>query len=393
MAHRLHRNRVRAVVATSALLGGGLAGLVLASPAGAATSALSPHGGVLTVLGNSGDNTISVSRDANGAILVNGRHVRIHGVTATVANVKLLRVLSGAGNDTVALDETVGALPQAALFGGTGNDRITGSSAADRLHGGPGDDVLLGGSGNELLFAGRGNDFVDGNQGADTAFLGAGDDVFQWDPGDGSDVVEGQDGTDRMQFNGANIAERFEVSANGPRIRFTRDIGSITMDLDGVETVDVPALGGADTLTVDDVTGTDLTEVNGDLAASGGAGDGAADNVIVNGTAGDDVIDIAGDASRVSASGTAAQVNIAGAESANDRLTVQALAGDDVVEATGLTAAAIRLTEDGGEGDDILLGGAGGDVLLGGAGDDVLLGGPGLDTLDGGPGNNVLLQD
>ena len=34
------------------------------------------------------------------------------------------------------------------------------------------------------------------------ALLGAGDDTFQWDPGDGSDTVEGQDGTDTMVFNG-----------------------------------------------------------------------------------------------------------------------------------------------------------------------------------------------
>ena len=73
-----------------------------------------------------------------------------------------------------------------------------------------------------------------------------------------------------MQFNGANIAERFEASANGPRVRFTRDIGNITMDLDGVERVNVNALGGADTLTVDDLSGTDVTEVNTDLAATGG---------------------------------------------------------------------------------------------------------------------------
>ena len=68
-----------------------------------------------------------------------------------------------------------------------------------------------------MLIGGDGNDFIDGNQGNDTAFLGAGDDVFQWDPGDGNDTVEGEDGTDTMLFNGANIAENFEISANGER--------------------------------------------------------------------------------------------------------------------------------------------------------------------------------
>jgi len=144
---------------------------------------------------------------------------------------------------------------------------------------------------------------------------------------------------------------------------------------------------------VNDVSGTDLTEIDSDLAATGGVGDGAADNVIVNATSADDVVQAAGDASGVSVFGLAAIVNITGAEAANDRLTVQALAGDDVVEASGLAASALRLTEDGGDGDDVLIGGAGDDTLLGGAGDDVLLGGPGVDTLDGGTGNNILIQD
>ena len=89
--------------------------------------------------------------------------------------------------------------------------------------------------------------------------MGAGDDTFQWDPGDGSDVVEGQDGADTMLFNGANISEKFDLSANGSRLRFTRDIGTITMDTAGVETVDVKALGGLDTITVNDLAGTDST--------------------------------------------------------------------------------------------------------------------------------------
>ena len=120
-------------------------------------------------------------------------------------------------------------------------------------------------------------------------FLGAGDDTFQWDPGDGSDIVEGQDGTDTMLFNGANISENIDVSANGGRVRFTRDIANIVMDLNDVESIDVKALGGADTLTVNDLSGTDLTNVVG-RPRRGGGDDAAADNVIVNATNGDDVV-------------------------------------------------------------------------------------------------------
>ena len=196
-----------------------------------------------------------------------------------------------------------------------------------------------------------------------------------------------------MLFNGANVAEKIDLSANGGRLRFTRDIASITMDTNDVERVNFVALGGADQITVNDLSGTDVTQVNLNLAATGGAGDGAADTVIINGTSGDDVIAAAGDASGVSVFGLAAVVNITGAEAANDRLVVQALAGDDVVDASGLAAGAIQLAADGGDGDDILIGGAGNDQLSGGAGDDVLIGWPGQDVLDGGPGNNILLQD
>ena len=81
-----------------------------------------------------------------------------------------------------------------------------------------------------------------------------------------------------------------------------------------------------------------------------------------------------------------------GAEAANDRLIVNALAGADAVEASGLRADGIGLTLDGGDNDDVLIGGDGNDTLRGGNGDDVLIGGPGNDILDGGPGNNVLIQ-
>ena len=38
-----------------------------------------------------------------------------------------------------------------------------------------------------------------------------------------------------MRFNGANIAEQVDLSANGNRLRFFRDAANITMDTNGVE--------------------------------------------------------------------------------------------------------------------------------------------------------------
>ena len=116
-----------------------------------------------------------------------------------------------------------------------------------------------------------------------------------------------------------------------------------------------------------------------------------ADAVIVNGTNGNGSIRVAGEAFGVSVLGLAAQVNITWAKPGLDRLTVNALAGDDVVAASGLSADAIQFAADGGDGDDVLIGGAGNNTLSGGAGDDTLISGPGQNVLDGGPGNNTLL--
>ena len=147
------------------------------------------------------------------------------------------------------------------MNGGDDSFSATGNLAAlikITVDGGAGNDTILGGNGADKLLGGDGNDFIDGQQGNDTALLGAGDDVFQWDPGDGSDTVEGQDGTDTMLFNGSNIAEIFEASANGGRVLFTRNVGNIVMDLNDVEKIDLNALGGADTIVVNNLAGTDV---------------------------------------------------------------------------------------------------------------------------------------
>src|SRR5262245_44882722 len=330
----------------------------------------------LSILGDTLANTITVSRNAAGVLLVNGGAVLVLGGTATVANTALIQIFGQGGNDTITLNEASGALPRANLFGGAGNDTLTGGSGGDMLFGqsgndsllgkggfdflfggsendvltggdaddqvfgesgndrmvwnpgddtdlngggngterftvtangtrvrfdrldpgpfsidigtseslvlnanggddsfsatgnlaaliqltvdgGAGNDTILGGNGADELLGGDGNDFVDGNQGNDVARLGAGDDVFQWDPGDGSDVVEGGDGTDAMRFNGSAGDEEFEASANGGRVRFTRSLGTIVMDLDDVERIDLNTLAGIDRTTVNDLTGTD----------------------------------------------------------------------------------------------------------------------------------------
>jgi Ca2+-binding RTX toxin-like protein len=280
-------------------------------------------------------------------------------------------------------------------YGGNDTFSATGNLAPLILitvDGGAGDDTLSGGNGPDLLIGGDDNDTIDGNQGNDVALMGNGNDTFQWDPGDGSDVVEGQAGTDTLLFNGSIANEIMDVSANGARVRFTRNVGAIVMDLNDVEKITVNLLGGSDSFIVNDLTGTNTSEVSVNLAATGGGGDGLADFVILNATSGNDVVVVNSIAGGVSASGLFATLNIFGAEPANDRLTVNLLAGDDVLDATGMGINEILLTGDGGDDDDVLLGGDGIDTLLGGLGDDTLIGGPGNDILDGGLGDNIIIQ-
>jgi Ca2+-binding RTX toxin-like protein len=477
--------------------------------------------GLLTVIGDAGNNTITVSRDAAGKIVVNGGAVRILGGTPTVANTSTVAVFGLAGNDSISLDEANGALPRAMLFGGAGNDTLTGGSGDDQLFGEAGNDVLLGKGGNDLLFGGagddvltggtgndqvfgqagndqmiwnpgdgtdlneggdgidtvivnggnasetftvspngsrvrfdridpapfsldigtsenlqvnmnggddsftasnglanliqisvdggagndtivggdgndrlsggEGNDLLIGGRGSDVLLGGSGNDTFVWNPGDGSDVVEGQGGFDTLQFNGANVGENINIAANGTRTSLTRDVGNVTMDLNDIEQINVSALGGADTIHVGDLTGTQVTQVNLDLSspAGSGTGDGQADTLIVDGTMGNDTIVVTGQGTSASVLGLPATVNVTGAEGANDSLVIHALGGDDGINASQLPAGVIQLTEDGGAGNDLLLGSQGNDILIGGDGNDFVQGNQGSDVAFLGAGDDT----
>ena len=326
------------------------------------------------VEGGSGDDTAEVN-GGNGAevftVTANGARVRFDRVTPApfsldIGTTEHLVLNANGGDDVITAGNGLSPLIQLTIDGGAGNDTITGGDGNDTLLGGDGDDTITGG------------------RGADTALLGAGDDTFIWNPGDGSDTVEGQAGLDTMLFNGANVSEIFDVSANGERVRFTRNVGNIVMDLNDVERIDLNALGGADALTIGDLSGTDVTQINVNLAGTlgGTTGDAQADTVAVNATNGDDSIDVVGSGAAASVLGLSALVNVTNSEGANDQLVINGLGGDDSINASTLPAGVIKLTLDGGAGDD---------TILGSRGDDRLLGGDGNDFIDGQQGNDVAL--
>ena len=295
----------------------GLLILAAAAPVQAAPAVrVKTHDGVLSVVGTPFSDSIVVrlaaGNPAIGEILVDNDQAA--DFTFNVADVRALVVDGGRGDDRLSLDTSNGAFPatlQTVLFGGPGNDE---------LEGGLGHQVLIGGSGDDL---------IDGNQGADDQFGGFGNDTIVWDPGDGSDLADGGPGLDTMQFNGSAGDEIFHASQNGGRVTFTRNLGGIVMDLHDTERIDLQALGGADTLTVDPIAAGALQQINTDLGT-----DGAVDAVTVNGTAAADTFGIAAGAGSVSVSRAGSTtVRISGADDAfgspTDTLTVAGLGGAD----------------------------------------------------------------
>lgn len=371
----------------------------------------------------------SITMDLHGV-----EHVDIHALGGTdhitvgdLSGTDVTRVHIDLGGSTGTPDGavdtvTVDATQSADTFGVSGNAggvtvfglhaaaHLTGMDGADQLtlNGLGGDDVIdasglaagvlqltiNGGIGNDTIRGSQGDDLISGGDGNDVALMGAGNDTFVWNPGDDNDTIEGQAGSDTLLFNGANIAETINIFANGSRAELTRDVASITMDMGGVETIAFNARGGADKITVGDMTGTDVTQVKIDLGSVPGTpgGDGAVDNIVINGTAGDDVITLSLNSNgALVIDGLASQVVIENFDF-NDTITINGLGGDDVIEASGVGPGGPHLVFDGGVGDDVLIGSAGSDTLLGGFGDDVLIGGGGIDVLDGGPGDNVVIQ-
>ena len=348
-AGKAARRAVTAVVVASVIAGaaGIMAGQGSAAPAGYGSYGGHPSksakfktpklkDGVLTIKGTKASDkiTLRLQADDPNVLQVDVGDDGSADFSFARSSITKIVIRARAGNDLVRIDESKGAFTD---------------SIPTTIDGGDGNDTIAGGKGVETLSGGRGNDTIDGNGGNDLALLGAGDDTFIWDPGDGSDTVEGQAGADTMRFNGASGTDQVELSANGHRLKFFRVQGNITMDTAGIERVDFNALGGTDLVTVDDLAGTDVSSVNVDLAGAlgGGTADGAADHVVVNATNGNDAIDVSGDSATVKVSGLAATTRILHSEVGKDRLDVNTLAGMDTVGSVGLAAGTIQFFVDG----------------------------------------------
>ena len=334
MTNKTNHSRAARRLGLAAGVAGIAAALATAGPAAAANRAFVAQD-TLIVNGSNNNDRIALRLEAGqpGILQVDFGDDGTAERSFDRATFSRINIFTRAGHDQVRIDQVNGAFADEAvtMFAGRGNDTFDG------------------GDGAELFFGGRGRDAVDGNRGNDTGILGSGWDSFRWDPGDGSDIVEGQRGWDTLDFNGADGDEQMSLTPDGSRSLFLRVQGNIRMDMDGVEKLDLTALGGVDTITLDDMSGTDFQRAKVDLQASAGGPDGAADLVTVNGSAGADTVDLETEGSTVVAEGLQTEVRLTGSELI-DRIQVNTLDGNDDVDVDGTVFALIDIGVDLGPG-------------------------------------------
>jgi Ca2+-binding RTX toxin-like protein len=399
---------------------GAAAAAALAFP-GIASAAVNANvaGGVLTVTGEGAD-AITISCDAGGDVAVANAVVT---PATDCAAISAIDVTGGDGASVITLTgvtaATYTALTQTTIAGGAGNDQIFGSEKVDDMHGGAGDDQIIGDdnpAGTRDLFAGE-----------------AGDDLLIWRGGEDDDTMDGGDGADTVQVQGAGLPEAFTVkpSATVGRVIFDRlatpGPGPFNLDIGTTETLDLNAGGGDDTLATEvgtgpgfklDVSGGDGNDVldAGDAAdlilgdagndsitpddnpagtrdiAQGGDGDdiltwnGGDDDDVNDGGAGNDTVVVNGagaaEAFTLNASATPGHATFDRAATpgpgpfnidivTSEVLDLRANGGDDTFGSEGeIAALGLRANVTGGDGNDVLDGTNAADLLDGGAGDD-----------------------
>ncbi len=201
---------------------------------------------------------------------------------------------------------------------GNDNDLVKGSEGIDSLNGDSGNDTLIGAKGNDIVKGGDGND------------------LMIWNPGDGDDVNDGDDGVDTVESNGAPVAETYTYEAAAGRVLFKRIAGAPAFTIDfTAEELLVKSIGGDDT----------FEPIGGGLAPLA---------ITIEAGIGNDTVK----------------------------------GGDGPDELRGEDGADVL---NGGAGDDLLLGGIENDQIAGGDNDDSLVGNEGDDRLVGDKGLDIML--
>ncbi len=280
------------------------------------------------------------------------------------------------------------------LYGGDGDDYITGADGTDRLFGGRGNDILFGGrglslldgsfssGGDDFLYGGDGDDELDGAGGNDFLDGGAGADTLMA-PITGTAILDGGAGIDTVVLDLSSIAAGVVYTFDG---NTTLTAYGATVTLRNIEQVKLYGTSSADRLTGGG--GNDLIFAGSGDIVDGGGGDDTiyADpggfSASMDGGVGTDTI-VLDFFTRSSAVGFAFTGNQSLDLGSGQTLQISRF------EQAWLSGSQFADTLTGGSGNDRLVGRAGNDTLNGGDGDDYLDGGTQTDTLNGGAGTDT----
>ena len=202
------------------------------------------------------------------------------------------------GNDTV-----YGDAGSDIIYGRGGSDNIQGGLGADHIEGGTGGDVLSGDAGDDALIGEDGDDTLTGGGGSDVLEGGTGNDTLigsaQFD-GTGPDVLRGGDGNDTLVASGSAGGNILDGGTGNDTLNIPGGVGSSNNSLIGGDGDDTITAGGFND-TVDGGEDNDTIQGFGSSQTLlGGNGNdlimvhyGQSD-VTVNAGAGNDVIELNG---------------------------------------------------------------------------------------------------
>lgn len=252
------------------------------------------------------------------------------------------------------------------IFGGAGNDSLTGDGNTNRMNGGAGNDTISTAGGNDTIIGSTGNDSLDAGDGSDTIdYSTITDGGVTVDLTAGTATVTGiSDDTLVGVENVIGTAQSDNVFGDGADSRIEARAGDDFID------------GGGG---IDDILGEDgndtLTGGDGADSLRGGFGQDS-----INGDNGNDFIQSEQDDDTVS--GDAGDDTISGGSGA-DLI-------DGGIGADSLNGDAGNDTVRGGDGNDFVTALSGQNTLQGGAGDDTISGGDNIDEIFGGIGSDEL---
>jgi hypothetical protein len=174
--------------------------------------------------------TISIDSQAN-----DGARGERDAVATDVEN-----VVGGSGNDSItgstAANDLDGGTGNDSISGGSGNDAVDGGIGNDSLVGGVGDDVIDGGTGNDTISGEIGNDTLDGESGLDQVDGGAGTNTCFWEPRESRANTCVYDVTAPVISDFSISTESVDISSGDQVVTVSF---SVQDDRDGVETSSV----------------------------------------------------------------------------------------------------------------------------------------------------------